>query len=178
MALLDTGSLASFIREKVWNDILGSGAASSDGEVPTQSRRWSGFHGKPLTISTSVRLNVLLERKGTFSRESSEDTPVRTVVWAHIVLDKVMSYDLLLGRDSWDHFPVRKYRDTNEDETVVTFTAQDEGSAAGNHRFKKWVDKTIGMMESPACLSTLLETVSYARELTSVSFCYSQGKWV
>ena len=61
-----------------------------------------------------------------------------------------MSYDLLLGRDSWDHFPVRKYRDTNEEETVVTFTAQDDGSAAGDHRFKKWVDQAIGMIESPA----------------------------
>ena len=61
-----------------------------------------------------------------------------------------MSYDLLLGRDSWDHFPVRKYKDTNEDETVVTFTAQDEGSVADDHRFKKWVDQAIGMIESPA----------------------------
>ena len=59
--------------------------------------------------------------------------------WADIVPDRVMSYDLLLGRDSWDHFPLRKYRYTNEDETVVTFTEQDDGSAAGDHRFKKWV---------------------------------------
>ena len=123
VALLDTSSPASFIREKIWNDMLGSGAASSDEEMPTQSRRWGGFHGKPLTTSSSVRLNVLLGRKGTISCESSEDTPVRTVVWAHIVPDRVMSYDLLLGRESWDHFPVKKYRDTNEDETVVTFTA-------------------------------------------------------
>ena len=127
VALLDTGSPASFIREKVWNDMLGSGAVSSVGEVPTQSRRWGGFHGKPLTTSSSVRLNVLRGKKGTISCESSEDTPVRTVVWAHIVPDRVMSYDLLLGRDSWDHFPVTKYRDTNEDETVVTFTAQYDG---------------------------------------------------
>ena len=45
----------------------------------------------------------------------------------HIVPDRVMSYDLLMGRDSRDHFPVRKYRDINEDEAVVTFTAQDKG---------------------------------------------------
>ena len=30
VALLDTG-----IRMKIWNDMLGSGAASSDGEAPT-----------------------------------------------------------------------------------------------------------------------------------------------
>ena len=150
VALLDTGSPASFIRKKVWNDMLGSGAALSDGEVPTQSRRWGGFHGKPLTTSTSVRLRVLLGRKGIICGESTEDTPVQTVVWAQIIPDRVMSYDLLLGRDSWDHFPVRKYRDTNEDETVVAFTAQDEGSVDGDHRFKKRVDQAIGMIESPA----------------------------
>ena len=137
VALLDTGSPASFIREKVWNDILGSSAATSDGKVPTQSQRWGGFHGKPLTTSTNVRLNVLLGRKGTISRESSEDTPVRTAVWAHIVPGRVRSYDLLLGRESWDQFPVRKYRDTDEDEMGVTFIAQDDGSAAGDHCFKK-----------------------------------------
>ena len=60
-------------------------------------------------------------------RVSSEDTPVRTVVWAHIVPERVMSYNLLLGRDSWDHFSVKKYRDTNKDKTVVTFTVKDEG---------------------------------------------------
>ena len=130
--------------------MLGSGAASFDGEVPTQSRRWGGFHGKPLTTSTSVRLDVLLGRKGTISWESREYTPVLIVVWAHIVPDRVISYDFLLGRDSWDCFPARKYRDTNEDDTVITFTAQDEGSAAGDHRFKKWVDQTIRMIESTA----------------------------
>ena len=139
VALLDTGSPTSFIRENIWNDMLGSGAASSDKGVRRQSRRWDGFHGKPLTTSSSVRLSVLLGRKGTVSCESSEDTPVRIVVWGHIVPDRVISYDLLLGRDSWDYFPVRKYRDTDEDETVVTCTAQNDGSAAGDHRFKKWV---------------------------------------
>ena len=106
--------------------MLGSGAASLDGEVPTQSQRWDGFHGKPLTISTSMRLSVLLGRKGTIGCEPNEDTPVLTVIWAHIVPDRVMSYDLLLWRDSWDRFPVRKYRETHENETVVTFTAQDK----------------------------------------------------
>ena len=98
------------------------------------------------TTSTSVQLNVHLGRKGTISCESSEDTSVRTVVWAQIVPDRVRSYDLPLGRDSWDHFSVRKYKDTNEEETIVTFTPQDEGSAAGDHCFKKWVDQVIGMI--------------------------------
>ena len=33
---------------------------------------------------------------------------------------------------------------------VITFTAQDETSAAGDHRFKKWVDLAIGMIASHA----------------------------
>ena len=70
-------------------------------------------------------------------------------MWPHIVPDRVMSYDVLLERDSWDHIPVRKYRNTNKDETVVTFTAQDQGSVAGDHRFEKLVDQAIGMIESP-----------------------------
>ena len=61
-ALLDTGSPASSIRKKVWNDMPGSGAVSSDGEAPTQSR----------TASASVQLNVLLGRKGTIRFESSD----------------------------------------------------------------------------------------------------------
>ena len=72
VALLDMGSPASSIRKKVWNDMPGSGAASSDGEAPTQSRRWGGFHEKPPTASASMQLNVLLGRKGTISCESSE----------------------------------------------------------------------------------------------------------
>ena len=35
VVLLDTGSPASLIPKKVWNDMLGSGGASSDGEAPT-----------------------------------------------------------------------------------------------------------------------------------------------
>ena len=83
VALLETGSPASSIRKKVWNDMLGSGAASSDGEAPTQSRRWGGFPEKPPTASASVQLNVLLGRKGTISCESSDNTSVRPVVGPH-----------------------------------------------------------------------------------------------
>ena len=131
------GSPASLVRKRVWNDMLGSGAASSDGQAHMQPPKRDGFHGKPPTTGTKVQLNVFLGRKRPRSSESSEDTSVQTVVWAHIVADRVRSYDLLLERDSWDHFPVRKYKETTEDETAVTFTAQDEGSVAGGHPFEK-----------------------------------------
>ena len=98
-----------------------------------------------------MRLNVLLERKGTIICKSNDDIPVRTVVWARIVPDRVMSYDLLLGQDSGDNVRVRKHRDnTHESETIVTFTAQDEETVAGNHGFRKWVNQAIGMIERPA----------------------------
>ena len=61
-----------------------------------------------------------------------------------------MSYNLLLWRDSWDNFRVRKHRKTHESETIATFTAQVEGSFADDHRFRKWVDQAIGMIESLA----------------------------
>ena len=80
VALLDTGSPASSIRKKVWNDMSGSGAVSSDGKASTQSRRWGEFQEKPPSASASVQLNVLLGRKGTVSCESSEDTSVRPVI--------------------------------------------------------------------------------------------------
>ena len=44
-----------------------------------------------------------------------------------------MSYDGLFGRDSYDHFPLRKYRDTYKDKAVVTFIAEEGGSVAGDH---------------------------------------------
>ena len=91
-----------------WNDMRGSGAASSDDEVLTQPRRWGGFPLKPPTTSTSVQPNVLLGRKGTISCESGKDVSVRPVVGAHIVPHRVRSYNLPLRRDSWDHFPVQK----------------------------------------------------------------------
>ena len=108
VALLDMGSPASSTRKKVWDDMPGSGAASSDGEAPTLSRRWGRFHEKLPTASASVQLNVLPAIKITISCELSEDTSVRPVVGPHIVPDRVKSYELQLGRDSWDHFPVRK----------------------------------------------------------------------
>ena len=96
------------------------------GRVP---RETANHQDKRVTNRTSREIGII-------SCESSEDTSVRTVVWAHVVPDRVMSYDLLLGRDSWVHFPVKKYIDTSEDKMVVTFTAQDERSVAGDHRFK------------------------------------------
>ena len=106
-ALLDTGSPASFIQEKVWLRMLACGAASEDGLSRVQKKSWGGFHGAPLITSRHVRLNVHLANIGSTSRSST----VCLVVNAHIVPDTAMSTAVLLGRDGWSHFPVRKYRD-------------------------------------------------------------------
>ena len=114
--------------------MLGSGAASSDSEAPTQSRRWGGFPEKPPTASASVQLKVLLGRKGTISCESSEDTPVRPVVGPH--RPRQGSRPTYHSDGTAETILLYGSKIRNKDETAVTFTAQDEGPAAGDHRFK------------------------------------------
>ena len=38
-------------------------------------------------------------------------------------LEKAITVDVLLGRDSRSHFPIGKYRDVSETTTIVTFVA-------------------------------------------------------
>ena len=70
-ALLDTGSPASFIQEKVWLRMLACGAASEDGLSRVEEKSWGGFHGTPLITSRHVRLNVHLGNIGSISRSST-----------------------------------------------------------------------------------------------------------
>ena len=115
----------------------GSGAASSDGEPPTQSR----------TASASVQLNVLLGRKGIISCESSEDTSVRPVVGPHCPRQGSRTTYHPDGTAGTIFLYGSKRR--NKEETVVTFTAQDEGLAAGDHRFKNGLIRLSGAAWEP-----------------------------
>ena len=92
-ALLDTGSPASFIQEKVWVRMLACGAASEDGLSRVEEKSWGGFHGTPLITSRHVRLNVHLGNLGSISRSST----VCLVVNVHIVPDTAMSTAVLLA---------------------------------------------------------------------------------
>ena len=83
--------------------MLECGAASEDGLSGVEEKSWGGFHGTPLITSRRVRLNVHLRNIGSISRSST----VCLVVNAHIVPDTAMATAVLLGRDSWYHFPVR-----------------------------------------------------------------------
>ena len=141
-ALLDTGSPAPFIQEKVWLRMLACGAASEDGLTTVDQETWGGFHGTSLVTSSHVRLNVQLGNTGTVGRSST----VCLTVHAHIVPDTAMSTRVLLGRNSWSQFPVRTYRDVSETETVVAFIAN-ESARTDDQRFPQWVNGAIGMIE-------------------------------
>ena len=52
----------------------------------------------------------------------------------------------LLGRDSWSHFPVRKYRDVSRTETIATFL-EHENAPPIDQRFNQWVNSAVGMIE-------------------------------
>lgn len=57
-AVLDTGSPASFIQEKLWNRMPAFDAASLDGNKRSGPKKWGGFHRVPLVSTARVHLNV------------------------------------------------------------------------------------------------------------------------
>ena len=124
-ALLDTGSPAYFIQKKVWMRILACGAASDDGLTHVAQKTWGAFHGAPLLTSSHVRLNIHLGNSRKTGRQPTPPSTVCMVVHANGVPDTTMSIALLLARDSWSHFPVRKYRDVSDTETILTFAESD-----------------------------------------------------
>ena len=48
---------------------------------------------------------------------------------AHVVPDDAMTHAILLGRDGWADFPIRKYVDININKTVSTSTAREQRNA-------------------------------------------------
>ena len=71
-------------------------------------KTWAGFHGVPLVTSSRVRLDIHLASSGKHGRQPTPPSNVCMVAHAHVVLDTAMSTAILLGRDSWSHFPLRK----------------------------------------------------------------------
>ena len=49
---------------------------------------------------------------------------------------------------------------------IVTFIAKDEGSVAGDHRSRKWVDQAIGMIESSADCKVAVKYADKSCELS------------
>ena len=146
--LLDTGSPASFIQRKVWKRMMACGAASEDGLSEPGPKTWGGFHGVPLITRECVRLNVQLWKGGREAAGIVGSPTVQLPVIAHVVPNEAMTHAVLLGRDSWSSFPVRKYCDVSETETEVTFASLDGVPAARTADYHKWVEGAVGMVES------------------------------
>lgn len=127
--------------------MLACGSASEDGVTTHPNRTWSGFHGVPLVTTQRVRLNIHMWRGGKDAPRNFGTPSVRTAVYAHVVADATMSHAVLLGRDSRAHFPVKKYRDVFDLETVVTFEEGEHEKQDNDDRFTKWVDNAVGMVE-------------------------------
>ena len=109
--------------------MLACGFGSDDGRTEVALKSWGRFHGVPLITSSYARLNVQLENIKKTDQGSVRSAIVCLDVFAHVVPEKAMTVDVLLGRDSWSHFPIRKYRDVNETTTIVTFVTTTNGLA-------------------------------------------------
>lgn len=94
------------------------GAGFVDAMRETDPRSWWGFNSVPLRTCTQVRLNILFadgSRKG-----RNPDATGCFAVYAHMVPEGTLPFDLFLGRDGLAQFPVRSYRDASEVKIIMT----------------------------------------------------------
>ena len=164
-ALLDTGSPASLIKENIWQEMIACGSGSDDGRTEVAPKTWGGFHGVP---SSYVRLNVQLENIKKTDQGSVRSPTVCLVVFAHVVPKEAMTVDVLLGRDSWSHFPIRKYRDVSEKTTIVTFVTKTNGLASKEERYRKWINNAVGMMESKGKGRVIVRVANHNHKLPNI----------
>ena len=102
-ALLDPGSPQSFIHQEAFDQMVALGAADASCVRSTTPRTWSGFGSRQLlSTNQQARMTVQFHHNGT--------TAASLAVWMYIVPNKTMRCPLLLGRDSWMHFPSRSYQ--------------------------------------------------------------------
>ena len=146
-ALLDTGSPASFIQQKVVDRMLACGSASEDGLMEVDDKTWGGFNGVPLVTNKRGRLNIQFWVGGKCAPEQFGTPTACTAVYAYVVPDGTMKHDILLGRDSWEPFPVRQERDVSDTETIVTFVGKKGVGWSSDRELGDWVGKAIGMVE-------------------------------
>ena len=127
--------------------MLACGSASQNGWSETPERKWGGFHGTPLITSSRVPLNIPMGGEGGIVSGGKRAPTVCVAVHAHVVPDDAMTHAILLGRDGWADFPIRKYVDMNENETVLTFTAREQGNAKNAQRYSDLVNNAVGIVE-------------------------------
>ena len=86
----------------------------------------------------------------------SRGATVCLAVNAHVVRDDAMTHAILLGCDGCVDFPIRKYVDINENETVLTFTAREQRNADNAQRYSDWINNAVELVEpssSPAVVA-------------------------
>lgn len=67
-------------------------------------------------------------------------------VYSNIVADAAVSHSLLLRRDSWVIFPLQKYQDVSDTETIIPL--KNEASKRDNDKYQNWVKSAVGMIET------------------------------
>ena len=114
-ALLDTGSLQSFIRQGAFDQMVATGAADASCVRSTTPRTWSSFGSRQLlSTNRQARMTVQFNHNGTPSASFA--------VWMYIVPNETKQCPLLLGRDSWMRFHSRSYQ---------TLSSQPDGRVFG-----------------------------------------------
>ena len=141
--LLDTASPATLIQHTVWQRMIACGAASCDGLATASRRKGGGFHGVPLVTSSRVGLNVQMGGDRGVEPGDCHGSTVCLAVHAHVVLNEAITPAALLGLDNWAEFPVQKYVDISEWETVVTFKGRDSDATASAKRYSDWVNNAV-----------------------------------
>lgn len=65
-----------------------------------------------------MRLNVQVWKGGKTAPRTVGSSLMRIAVYAHVLREETTLHAVLLGRDSWSQFSVRKYRDVTETERL------------------------------------------------------------
>ena len=76
-------------------------------------------------------------------------------VHAHVVPDDAMTHAILLGRNGWADFSIRKYVDINENETALTLTAREQRNAENAQRYADWVNNAVGLVEPSSSMAVV-----------------------
>ena len=125
----------------------------------------------PLVTSSHVRLNIHLGTGRKTGRQPTPPSTVCMVVHAHVVPDTAMSTALLLGRDSWSHFPIRKYRDVSDTETILTFFESNRDLDTTHQRYTQWIDSAQGMIEGKGTDRVIVRVASHRHRLQDTMSC-------
>ena len=81
---------------------------------------WVGVHDIPLIASSRVRSNIQMVGEGGIVSAADRAKKACLAVHADVATDDATTHAILLGRDGWVYFPIRKYVYINEERTIVS----------------------------------------------------------